>query len=151
MKNDKLANLVLGIFLIAYGLIALVSGFGSLAVVVDILAIAAGVLILIAHGKKITKQIGWLLAAIYLIALGLSNLIALSFSGFPVIMAVLAIAAGVMLIVTTKKITKKLGLLLFAIFLIAVGVLHFVTLGVNLGLVLAILAIAAGVLLLIGK
>lgn len=150
MKKGKLANLILAIFLIAYGLLALISGLGSLAIVVDILAIAAGVLILILHGKKIKKQLGWLLSAIYLIVLGLMGLLSFSFNGLDVIMAVLAIAAGVVFILTQKKITKNLGLLLFAIFLIAVGLFHFVSLG-NLDIVLNILAIAAGVLLLMGK
>ncbi len=150
MKKGRLANLILAIFLIAYGLLALISGLGSLAIVVDILAIAAGVLILILHGKRIKKQLGWLLSSIYLIVLGLMGLLSFSFNGLDVIMAVLAIAAGVVFIITEKKITKNLGLLLFAIFLIAVGLLHFVSFG-NLDIVLNILAIAAGVLLLIGK
>ncbi len=151
MKKEKLAFLVLGIYLIARGLLALIRGFSSLGIVVDILAIAAGVLVLFAYGRRIKKQLGWLLAAIYLIAEGVISLISLSFTGLGVIMAVLALAAGVGLIFTTKKITRHLGILLFAIFLIAVGLIHFVTLGFDLVLVVAILAIAAGVLLLLNK
>jgi hypothetical protein len=151
MKKEKLAFLVLGIYLIARGLLILIRGFSSLGVVVDILAIASGVFVLLAYGKRFKKQLGWLLAAIYLIAVGVISLISLSFTGLDIIMAVLALAAGVVLILTTKKITKHLGVLLFAIFLIAVGLLHFLTLGIDLGLVIAILAIAAGVLLLLDK
>ena len=47
-------------------------------------------------------------------------------------------------------ITKNLGNLLLAIFLIVFGVAHFAAIS-QLGLVLAVLAIAAGVLLLLGK
>jgi hypothetical protein len=151
MKKGTLGTLMLGIFLIAFGLLGLISGFASLSIVVDILAVAAGVLLIVASGKKIGKNVGLLLAAIYLIALGLISLLSFRFNGLDLIMAILAAAAGLVLLFTTKRITKFLGVLLFAIFLIAVGLLHFLTLGVNLDIVVQILAIAAGVLLLIGK
>ena len=47
-------------------------------------------------------------------------------------------------------ITKNLGNLLLAIFLIVSGVAHFVVIP-QIALVLAVLAIAAGVLILLGK
>lgn len=43
----------------------------------------------------ITKNIGFLLLAIWLILGGLVTLLSLSFSGLPMLMAILAIAAGV--------------------------------------------------------
>ena len=50
------------------------------------------------------------------------------------------------------KITKNLGLLLLAIWLIVTGLLQVVTIAIPaIGTLLAILAIAAGILLLLGK
>ena len=48
---------------------------------------------------KITKNIGMLLLGIWLIATGLIPLLNLSFSGLGTIMAILAIAAGGLIIV----------------------------------------------------
>lgn len=48
------------------------------------------------------------------------------------------------------KLTKNLGMLLLAIYLILVGVSAFISLG-QLSIVIAILAIAAGILILIGR
>ena len=48
------------------------------------------------------------------------------------------------------KLTKNLGMLLLAIYLILVGVSAFVSLG-QLSIVVAILAIAAGILILLGR
>jgi hypothetical protein len=48
---------------------------------------------------KITKNIGMLLLGIWLIATGLIPLLNLSFSGLGTIMAILAIAAGALIIV----------------------------------------------------
>jgi hypothetical protein len=48
--------------------------------------------------------------------------------------------------------TKNLGMLLLGIWLIATGILPFVSITfVNMGMVLAVLAIAAGVLILLGR
>jgi len=48
--------------------------------------------------------------------------------------------------------TKNLGMLLLGIWLIATGLLPFVSITfVNMGMVLAVLAIAAGVLILAGR
>ncbi len=47
---------------------------------------------------KITKNLGMLLLAIWLILTGVIALLSLSFSGLPLIMAILAIAAGVLIL-----------------------------------------------------
>jgi hypothetical protein len=47
---------------------------------------------------KMTKGLGMLLLGIWLILTGLIPLLKLNFSGFPVIMDVLAIAAGVLVL-----------------------------------------------------
>jgi hypothetical protein len=53
--------------------------------------------------------------------------------------------------VTSMKITKNLGMLLLAIYLILVGLVAFVPAIGQLGIVVSILAIIAGVLILLGK
>jgi hypothetical protein len=47
---------------------------------------------------KITKNIGFLLLSIWLILYGLIALLSLSFSGLGIIMAILAIAAGIFIL-----------------------------------------------------
>jgi uncharacterized membrane protein HdeD (DUF308 family) len=47
----------------------------------------------------ITRNIGFLLLAIWLILEGLIALFSLSFSGLPIIMGILAIAAGIFILI----------------------------------------------------
>ena len=47
---------------------------------------------------KFTKNIGMLLLSIWLILSGLISLLSFSFAGLPVVMAILAIAAGVFIL-----------------------------------------------------
>ena len=47
---------------------------------------------------RITKNLGFLLLAIWLILEGLIALFSLSFSGLPIIMGILAIAAGIFIL-----------------------------------------------------
>lgn len=49
------------------------------------------------------------------------------------------------------KITKNIGLLLLAIWLILTGLAFFVPIIAGLGIILAILAIAAGIFILLGR
>ncbi len=50
------------------------------------------------------------------------------------------------------RLTKNLGMLLLAIWLIVTGILQVVTISIpGIGIILAILAIAAGVLILLGR
>ena len=46
----------------------------------------------------ITKSAGMLLLAVWLILTGLASLVTISFTGFGVIMAILALAAGVLIL-----------------------------------------------------
>ena len=48
---------------------------------------------------KVDRSLGFLLLSVWLIAQGLIQLIHLSFQGLPLIMAILAIAAGVLLLI----------------------------------------------------
>ena len=47
---------------------------------------------------KLTQNLGMLLLAIWLILTGLIALLSFSFSGLPIVMAILAIAAGVLIL-----------------------------------------------------
>jgi hypothetical protein len=47
---------------------------------------------------KLDRQLGLLLAGIWLLAHGLTQLINLRFDGLPIIMAILAMAAGALLV-----------------------------------------------------
>ena len=94
-----LGRILLGLYLVVVGLIWLVGrGSSSFGVIAAILAIAAGILLLWPGWRMFRTALGWFLLALYLIAVGLISLIGLSFSGLGVIVAVLAIAAGVLLL-----------------------------------------------------
>jgi len=47
---------------------------------------------------KLTKSLGMLLLGIWLILTGLIELLSFSFAGLPIVMAILAIAAGVLIL-----------------------------------------------------
>jgi hypothetical protein len=49
---------------------------------------------------RVTKSLGMLLLAIWLILTGLTPLLRLSFSGLPMLMAGLAVAAGALILVS---------------------------------------------------
>ncbi len=46
----------------------------------------------------VTRSVGMLLLAVWLILTGLASLLTISFTGFSVIMAILALAAGVLIL-----------------------------------------------------
>jgi len=48
---------------------------------------------------KVDRQLGFLLLGIWLVVYGLSSLVDFHFRGLPVVMAVLALAAGVLLLI----------------------------------------------------
>ena len=148
MIKKKITAVVLGAFLILSGLAGLVSGLGGLGLVTAILAVAAGVLIL-AYTPGVSFRIGWLLAAIYLIVYGLASILSFSFSGMGTVMAILALAAGVLLLIRMGKVLARFGYLLFFIWLILVGLVALVSLG-PIGIVMDILALVAGILIIVG-
>ena len=149
MSKKKLTIVVLGAFLILSGLAGLIAGIGNLGLVIAILAVAAGVLILM-YSPGVSFRIGWIIAAVYLIAVGLTSILDLGFSGMGMVMAILALAAGVLLLVRMPKIKGNVGYLLFFVWLILVGLTGLVSLG-QLGLVINIVALAAGILLILDQ
>ena len=148
MSRKKLTVIVLGAFLILAGLVELVGGLGGLELVIAILAVAAGALVLL-YSPGVSKGIGWILAAIFLIARGLISILSLSFAGLGTVMAVLALAAGILLLIRMRKVKNDIGYLLFFVWLLLVGLMGLVSLG-QLGTVTDIVAVAAGLLLILG-
>ncbi len=97
---QNLGWILLAIWLIASGLIPLLGiRIPSGDTLLGLLAIAAGVLLLLGQRKlKFKGNLGLLLLSIWLILSGLLSLIPFSFPALGVIMAVLAVAAGILLL-----------------------------------------------------
>jgi len=149
MFRERTTYVVLGLFLILTGLMSFISGLGALSVIAAVLALAAGILILVTT-PGISNNIGWILAAIYLIVLGLTGLIDFSFSGMNILMAVLAIASGVVLLIGSPGFSHHVGFILFCVWLILVGLNRLVSLG-DFSIVTAIIAIGSGILLILDE
>ena len=150
--NNNLALLLLGVWLIVAGLVSLLSiGGAVVGIVVDVLAVAAGVVILIVW-RSWPARIGMVLLAVWLIASALVSLLSLSFSGSGAILAVLAIAAGVVILIEGRGWRSNIGVLLLCVWLIATGLLALLSVGFpGSGAILAVLAIVAGVLILLKR
>lgn len=149
MSKERLMYIVLSVFLILAGLTAFVSGLSALGVVIAILALVAGVMVFVAK-PGISLFIGWVLAAIYLILVGLTGLVSLSFSGLGLIMSILALGAGIVLLLKWAGFKHHIGFLLFTLWLILTGLSGLVSLG-GFGVVIAIVAIASGVLMILNQ
>jgi hypothetical protein len=102
LSNPRsLGDLLLGIWLLLSALLSLLNAsFAGAGRVLDILAIAAGALILYAVTRKNPLgNLGRLLLSGWLILMGLLSLLSLSFAGSGTVLAVLALAAGILLLV----------------------------------------------------
>jgi hypothetical protein len=144
------------VWLIATGIFDLVSVGGTvIGILLDLLALAAGVVMLMRMpGGKLSSKLSALLPGIWLIATGLIGLINLSFTSMGIIMALLAIAAGIAMLFPLRggTLAGKIGIILAAIWLIVTGVIGLVGLSfTGLGIIMALLAITAGILILLGK
>jgi hypothetical protein len=149
MGLKKMVFIVLGAYLILSGLLGLFAGLGQLGIIVAILAIAAGVLIIVST-PGISNFVGWILAAAYLILLGLMEVIGFSFSGIGLVMAILALVAGVLLLIKMPKIASNIGFFLFCVWLILVGISGLINLG-QLGEIISLVAIISGILMILDK
>ena len=101
---------------------------------------------------KWTKNLGMFLLGIWLILAGLLPLLRITIPFSDTILALLAIAAGVVILLKPVKPRTKLGVFLLGIWLIATGLLPL--LGVNIPareVILGLLAIAAGISILVGR
>jgi hypothetical protein len=90
---------VLAIWLILFGLVDLVNlNIPSSDLLLAIIAIIAGVLIFLEIRAVPSKHIGRVLLAIWLVLTGLFALLSISFPSQGIVMAVLALASGVLLL-----------------------------------------------------
>jgi hypothetical protein len=91
------------------------------------------------------------LLGIWLILEGLLPLLRITIPFSDTLLALLAIAAGVVILLRPVKPTTKLGVLLLGIWLIATGLLPSLNLNIPASdIILALLAIAAGIVILVG-
>ena len=103
---------------------------------------------------KITRNLGLLLLAVWLIATGLIAVLGLSFTGLGTILAVLAIGSGVVILfgLRGKSFSRNIGWILLGIWLVLQGLISLVGLNfAGLDLLLGLLALVAGALILIGR
>lgn len=98
--SNNLGMLLLGIWLILTGSLPLLNlNFAASGTLLAILAVAAGVLILLPMRKmRLSKNLGMLLLGIWLILTGLLPLLNLNFPASGPILAILAVAAGVLIV-----------------------------------------------------
>ncbi|MEJ2208720.1 MAG: hypothetical protein P8129_06750 [Anaerolineae bacterium] len=156
--RENLGLVLLAIWLIIRGLVALISlSFTGLSVLLAILAIVAGLLLLLSlRNNRFSepRTLGLLLLAIWLALTGLLTFASLEAGWMDVVMAVLAIAAGVLLFLAIVRVDPmaELGLLLAAIWLLLTGLISLVSLGFSgLSIVMGLLALIAGILLLVRR
>ncbi len=98
------ANVLLGIWLVLTGLIHLggivLTHSGT---ILAVLGIVTGILFFLAdRSEKLATQMGSILLGIWLVVGGLLSLFHVHFAGSGVILAVLAVAAGVMVLVLRR-------------------------------------------------
>jgi hypothetical protein len=98
------ANILLGAWLVLTGLIHLGGlSFSKSAIIIAAFGIVTGMLLFIANSSdKISIQLGSILLGAWLVTSGLLSLTNIHFSGSSVILAVLAVAAGVMILITRR-------------------------------------------------
>lgn len=140
---------LLGVFLVLAGLVAIVPSLGALDIVIAVLALIVGILIFVTH-PDISIFTGWALAGVYFILIGLQGVINFGFSSAGIIRSILALAAGVVLLVGWPKFSHHIGFFLFALWLVLVGLTGLVGLA-GFGIVTAVVAIASGVLLILNE
>lgn len=97
---SNIGMIILAIWLILWGVIPLLRiQIPSKDIIMAILSIAAGVLLLLDQRKKrVIGNFGMLLVSIWLLALGIIEILRISFPAENTVMALLAIAAGILLL-----------------------------------------------------
>ena len=149
MSKERWTYVVLGIFLILSGLTVFIPKIGFLGVIMAILALVAGILILVAK-PGISNSTGWIVAAVYFLLLGLKGLFTFGFSWQGILLGLLALVAGILLVIKAPAFKKHLGFFLFAIWLILSGLMSLFGMGM-LSVVTAIVAIASGLLMILDQ
>jgi UPF0716 family protein affecting phage T7 exclusion len=99
-----------------------------------------------------SRNLGTILLAIWLILTGLLPLVTLKIPGSEIVLAILAIAAGALLLLRPGQLSRTLGVILLCAWLILTGLVAIVSIAIPGGeIVLGLLAIAAGILILLGR
>ena len=97
--TGKLGTFLLAIWLILYGILPLLNlNLPSADMVLAIIAIVAGIFILLDIRQVPTKNLGRLTLAVFLILMGLIPLLNITFPAQAIVLGVLAIVAGVLLL-----------------------------------------------------
>jgi hypothetical protein len=100
------------------------------------------------------RNLGTILLGIWLILTGLLPLVqnSLAIPGAELILGILAIAAGILLVIRPGQISRTWGVILLCAWLILSGLVAIASLAIPGGaVVLGLLAIAAGILILLGR
>ena len=101
---------------------------------------------------RVSRNLGAVVLGVWLILAGLVPLLGLRFPAYEVVMALLAIAAGVLILVGPIKFRRSLGAIILAVWLILQGLLPLLNISIPAGsLLINLLAIAAGALILLGS
>jgi len=155
-KYLRLGYLLLAIWLIATGCVEILGiGHPVITLVLQILAVVTGIVILVELGRMDwPERLGMIFLAVWLILVGLMPFIGMGFPFGSEITIVLAILAGVLLLVGMKgrRIAAKFGMVLLAIWLIVSAVIPL--LGIMIpasGIILAVLAVISGILIVAGR
>ena len=99
-----------------------------------------------------SRNLGTILLGIWLILTGLLPLVTIKVPGAEIVLAILAIAAGVILLLRPGQISRTLGVILLCAWLILSGLVVITSFAIPGGaVVLGLLAIAAGILILLGR
>lgn len=99
-----------------------------------------------------SRYLGTILLGIWLILTGLLPLVTIKVPGAEIVLAILAIAAGVLVLLRPGQVSRTLGVILLCAWLILSGLVAITSLAIPGGvLVLGVLAIAAGILILLGR
>jgi hypothetical protein len=96
----KLANILLGVWLVVSGLVHLGGiRFSTSGTILAVLGAVTGILFLLAdQSEKLWARIGSILLGLWLLANGLLAVFHIHFSGSGIVLAVLAVAAGVLVL-----------------------------------------------------
>jgi hypothetical protein len=98
------------------------------------------------------RNLGTILLGIWLILSGLLPLVTIQIPGAELILAILAIAAGALILFRPGQISRTWGVILLCAWLILSGLVAIISLAIPGGAaVLGLLAIAAGILILLGR
>ena len=98
------------------------------------------------------KMAGTILLAVWLIITGLSPFLKIQIPQFNIILPLLAVAAGIAILITTEKPSGTIGLSLLGIYLLAKGLLPFIKFKIpGSTIAVSLIAIVCGIFLIIRR